>query len=68
MGHMSPGLQAALAREKQLDLLAAGRRQRLAHSVSREAAASKRLASVLRSAAERLDPGCEPSPRSVSAA
>lgn len=56
MGPSSPDLQAALVREKQLDMLRVAERARLANTVSGRGAVPVRLAGALRGAADRLDP------------
>ena len=60
MGPHSPDLQAALVREKQLDMLRAGRKERLANSVTGRSGVPVRLAGALRGAADRLDPQAQP--------
>ena len=56
MGQNRPDLQAALVREKQLDMLRVASRQRLANSVAGRGAVPVRLAGALRGAADMLDP------------
>ena len=60
MGPHSPDLQAALVRERQLDMLRVARKERLANSVAGRVAVPVRLAGALRGAADRLDPQAQP--------
>lgn len=61
MGPHSPDLQAALVREKQRDLIRAGRKGQLASSAVGRSGVPVRLAGALRGAADRLDPQAQPS-------